>query len=356
MACASSSRSRWLALFVVSIHGCAAYRPPVLRPRATRLAQLRVRAAAVAVPKQPKTNSVGLLRRVRGSSATARAVFIPAFAVAVVAFQSFTYLCVETGHFLAALGAATNVGESMIVQQTPDVLGIIFSVFASNTFTGLYEQQELAHVAVYAEVSVARALLEQLVLVLGGPREPRCRAALAAYGRYLADLRLDVGDPRRGPAARLHLGAPAPRAAAVAAGEGRFEDPLEELLYATSVGLPSPHVYATVKDVRAARSRRLGAVQRKLPGLQFGMLYALGASLLSSFVITVAGYAPGASLAMEKWGFAVLAFALVTCLRVLEDIWSPTSGAYSVSRVLDTMLAGLESELEERLAEDDGGF
>ncbi|KAH8084427.1 DUF4496-containing protein [Aureococcus anophagefferens] len=128
----------------------------------------RVRAAAVAVPKHPKTNSVGLLRRVRGSSATARAVFIPAFAVAVVAFQSFTYLC-----------------------QTPDVLGIIFSVFASNTFTGLYEQQELAHVAVYAEVSVARALLEQLVLVLGGPREPRCRAALAAYGRYLADLRLD---------------------------------------------------------------------------------------------------------------------------------------------------------------------
>lgn len=355
MACASSSRSRWLAaVFVVSIHGCAAYRPPVLRP--PRLAQLRVRAAAVAVPKHPKTNSVGLLRRVRGSSATARAVFIPAFAVAVVAFQSFTYLCVETGHFLAALGAATNVGDSLIVQQTPDVLGIIFSVFASNTFTGLYEQQELAHVAVYAEVSVARALLEQLVLVLGGPREPRCRAALAAYGRYLADLRLDVGDPRRGPAARLHLGAPTPRAAAVAKGEGRFEDPLEELLYATSVGLPSPHVYATVKDVRAARSRRLGAVQRKLPGLQFGMLYALGASLLSSFVITVAGYAPGANLAMEKWGFAVLAFALVTCLRVLEDIWSPTSGAYSVSRVLDTMLAGLESELEERLAEEDGGF
>ena len=98
MACASSSRSRWLALFVVSIHGCAAYRPPVLRP--PRLAQLRVRAAAVAVPKQAKTNSVGLLRRVRGSSATARAVFIPALAVAVVAFQSFTYLCVETGHFL----------------------------------------------------------------------------------------------------------------------------------------------------------------------------------------------------------------------------------------------------------------
>ncbi|KAH8070423.1 glycosyl hydrolase [Aureococcus anophagefferens] len=353
MACASSSRSRWLAaVFVVSIHGCAAYRPPVLRP--PRLAQLRVRAAAVAVPKHPKTNSVGLLRRVRGSSATARAVFIPAFAVAVVAFQSFTYLCVETGHFLAALGAATNVGDSMIVQQTPDVLGIIFSVFASNTFTGLYEQQELAHVAVYAEVSVARALLEQLVLVLGGPREPRCRAALAAYGRYLADLRLDVGDPRRGPAARLHLGAPA-RAAAVARARA-LRGPARG---AALRDVRGPAVAPRLRDGQGRARRAVAApraVQRKLPGLQFGMLCALGASLLSSFVITVAGYAPGANLAMEKWGFAVLAFALVTCLRVLEDIWSPTSGAYSVSRVLDTMLAGLESELEERLAEEDGGF
>ena len=69
---------------------------------------------------------------------------------------------------------------------------------ASNTFTALYEQQEAAHLAVYAEVSCARSLLEQLVLVLGGPGEPRCRAALRAFRRYVGDLEQDVGDPRRG--------------------------------------------------------------------------------------------------------------------------------------------------------------
>ena len=123
--------------------------------------------------------------------------------------------------------------------------------------------------------------------------------------------------------------------------------PLDE--HYVSVGAPSPHVYETVKDVRAARSKRLGAVQRKLPGLQFAMLYALAAGLLSSFVVTTAGYARGQSLAMERAGFAVLSFALVTCLRVLEDIWSPTSGAYSVSGVLDTMLVGLEAQLDDLL-------
>ena len=153
---------------------------------------------------------------------------------------------------------------------------------------------------VYAEVSCARSLLEQLVLVLGGPGEPRCRAALRAFRRYLGDLEAEVGDPKRDPARRLGLGPPTLAAT-------RFADPLEELLYrrprrtlsvstelstssrgrgaaatrlrrnqprryASSVGPPSSHVYETVKDARAARARRLGALQRKLPGLQFGLL------------------------------------------------------------------------------------
>jgi len=109
--------------------------------------------------------------------------------------------------------------------------------------------------------------------------------------------------------------------------------------------------------VRPRRASRRGAgapgrgalrrLQRKLPGLQFGLLYALAAAILSSFVLGVAGYAPGQSVVFEAHGFGVLAFALVACLRVLQDIWSPTSGAYSVSAVLGTMTAGLEDELAE---------
>ena len=71
-----------------------------------------------------------------------------------------------------------------------------------------------------------------------------------------------------------------------------FRDPLEELLYASSVGLPSTHVYESVKDARAARARRLGALQRKLPGVQFALLYTLGGGILASFILAVAGYAP----------------------------------------------------------------
>ena len=127
-------------------------------------------------------------------------------------------------------------------------------------------------------------------------------------------------------------------------------DPLEELLYASSVGLPSTHVYESVKDARAARARRLGALQRKLPGVQFALLYTLGGGILASFVLAVAGYAPGVSVVFEAHGFGALTFALVACLRVLRDIWDPTSGAYSVSAVLETMTEGLEDELDALLA------
>ena len=40
-----------------------------------------------------------------------------------------------------------------------------------------------------------------------------------------------------------------------------------------------------------------------------------------------------------------MTFALVTCLRVLQDIWSPTSGAYSVNKVLTVMVRGLDAQL-----------
>ena len=129
-----------------------------------------------------------------------------------------------------------------------------------------------------------------------------------------------------------------------------FRDPLEELLYASSVGLPSTHVYESVKDARAARARRLGALQRKLPGVQFALLYTLGGGILASFILAVAGYAPGVSVVFEAHGFGALTFALVACLRVLRDIWDPTSGAYSVSAVLETMTEGLEDELDALLA------
>ena len=44
----------------------------------------------------------------------------------------------------------------------------------------------------------------------------------------------------------------------------RWQDPLEAIMWMTSVGTPSV-IYDTVKWLRQARGARLGAMQRKLP-------------------------------------------------------------------------------------------
>jgi hypothetical protein len=138
---------------------------------------------------------------------TAKRIFLPTTIISTIAYVAFAPLAQLT-HDVLGRKTAMLIGSSDLAKTVPGVLGLLFSVVASNTFTALYEQQEAAHLAVYAEVSCARSLLEQLVLVLGGPGEPRCRSALRAFRRYVGDLEQDVGDPRRGPAKRLTIGAP----------------------------------------------------------------------------------------------------------------------------------------------------
>ena len=61
-----------------------------------------------------------------------------------------------------------------------------------------------------------------------------------------------------------------------------IDDPLEQILYLTSVGEPSL-VYQTVRSLRQARSSRLGALQRKLPQIQIFLLWTLAAIVLFTF-------------------------------------------------------------------------
>jgi hypothetical protein len=332
---------RWSALLYAI--AATAWQPPLRTAKTHRAAKTTPRIVTVPwLPAaKPRPRREGTLAG--SATKTANRIFLPTTIISALAYVSFAPMAHLT-HNLLGRKTALLIGNSALAKTVPGVLGLLFSVVASNTFTALYEQQEAAHLAVYAEVSNARSLLEQIALVMGGPGEPRCRSALRAFRRYVRDLEQDVGDPGRGPARRLSMGAP------VYASRDTFQDPLEELLYASSVGLPSTHVYECVKDARAARARRLGALQRKLPGLQFGLLYTLGGSILASFVLAAAGYAAGVSMAFEAHGFGLLTFALVACLRVLKDIWAPTSGAYSVSSVLATMTEGLEDELDALLA------
>ncbi|KAH8092128.1 glycosyl hydrolase [Aureococcus anophagefferens] len=153
---------------------------------------------------------------------------------------------------------------------------------------------------------------------------PRRSRPTAATSRPAAGRR-DQGH-EHGRAAH-DLGAPT-TLAAVASGEGRRR-PAEELLYATSAGLPSPHARRAVATTGAPRGRGASAPSSgSLRGDVRGPR-ARGAAL--SRVITVAG--PRRARPRPWRGFAVLAFALVTCLRVL-GVWSPTS-APPASRAFD---------------------
>lgn len=93
----------------------------------------------------------------------------------------------------------------------------------------------------------AKSLLEQLCLI--GAGRPFYGAALRCMQGYVKDdlRRLDI------PPAELLSRKP-------------MNDPLEQIMLMTSVGVPSV-IYDTLKDLRLARAYRLGAMQRKFPSL-----------------------------------------------------------------------------------------
>ena len=202
----------------------------------------------------------------------------------------------------------------------------------------LYEQQEAIYVALYSEVTVAKSLLEQLTLV--GQGRPWYPAALRRMAEYLnSDLRrLDVS-PVEALSAR-----PA-------------EDPLEAVMYMTSVGVPSV-VYDTVKDLRQARGTRLAAFQRKFPVLGISLLYVLAALELFAFPLLGAGTAAISNapefssvsiLELQSLIFASVCGCVVLVLRIIQELWQSSGGVFNVDDVLQQMVAGLEDELELRI-------
>ena len=144
------------------------------------------------------------------------------------------------------------------------------------------------------------------------------------------------------------------------------DDPLEAILYLTSVGIPG-QVYDTVRSLRQARSRRLGALQRKVPVIHLIMLGILGIIMIGSFpvLVGVGTAASGVSSTLPSIGsglfnnvmtlqgglFGVATFAVVMTKMVLRELWRTKGGAYNVDAVLRVMVRGLQKELNERMSE-----
>ena len=145
------------------------------------------------------------------------------------------------------------------------------------------------------------------------------------------------------------------------------DDPLEAILYLTSVGIPG-QIYDTVRSLRQARSRRLGALQRKVPVIHLIMLGILGLIMVGSFpiLVSVGGVAASSSTAapitvgkslfnnvmtLQGGLFGVATFAVVMTKMVLRELWRTKGGAYNVDAVLRVMVRGLQKELDERMIE-----
>ncbi|KOO22419.1 hypothetical protein Ctob_000514 [Chrysochromulina tobinii] len=219
--------------------------------------------------------------------------------------------------------------DAQFIQNFLTVIGLLFSILAGNAYSALYQQQESIYFALFQEVSEAKSLLEQTTLVCQGrPFYPAALSAIRAYVKN--DLRrLDI------PPARLLSTRPA-------------DDPLEAIMYLTSVGVPSI-VYETVKNLRQARGYRLGAMQRKFPFLGIGLLYLLAAVELLAFPLLGAGTASIAGvLSLQSFLFAMLCGAHMLVLRIIQELWQSSGGVFNVDEVLQQMVFGLEEELELR--------
>jgi len=128
-----------------------------------------------------------------------------------------------------------------------------------------------------------------------------------------------------------------------------MEDPLESIMYMTSVGVPSI-VYETVKNLRQARGTRLGAFQRKFPALGIILLYLLAA--LELFCFPFLGYGTAnlqGMLSLQSLLFGLLSAGHMLVLRIIQELWQSSGGVFNVDAVLQQMVLGLEEELELRV-------
>ena len=182
---------------------------------------------------------------------------------------------------------------------------------------------------------MAKSLLEQVALVSQG-REILYERILTCVQEYVRDDLTKFNDIEP---SELISNRP-------------IDDPLEQILYLTSVGEPSL-VYQTVRSLRQARSARLGALQRKLPQIQIYLLWTLAAIVLFTFPLLGAGSQTIGGLGILKvqsWYLSFVVFGISITMGVVEELRRPAEiGAYNAQAVLNVMVKGLEEELEGRL-------
>lgn len=216
--------------------------------------------------------------------------------------------------------------------QFLSVMGLLYSLLVGQTYSFVYSQQEALYYALYNEVTEAKSLLEQVALVCQGrAMYPKVLRSISSY------VSNDLKNIRTNPAILLS--------------SRPVDDPLESLMYLTSVGVPG-QVYETIRSLRQARAARLGALQRKVPGIHMFLLWTLAAIMLAAFPVLGASTASGVYTVRTVEGclFGIMAFGITLTKALVGELLRPAGGAYNVDAALGVMVKGLEAELSERLS------
>ena len=263
-------------------------------------------------------------------------IVFPALVSAMVAFVLFPPLAIFLATLVnnAGVFAVLSQDSSQFVQNFLTVGGLLFSILVGQTYYFMYQQQESIYYSLFHEVTEAKSLLEQTALLTRG--RPLYAKLLNCISDYVDNDLKSLSTP---PSALL--------------ARRPSSDPLESVMYYTSVGTPSA-VYDTVRTLRQARAQRLGALQRKLPSAHIFLLWVLAGIELVSFPLlgagtqTIGGYN---ILTVEGVLFSIMTFGIVLTLRTIGELWEGRGGVYNVDGLLNVMVGGLEEELKERCVE-----
>ena len=265
-------------------------------------------------------------------------VGIPGLFISASANIAYPTVAIALANMINDSGVFAVVAQdaSQYIQNILTTSGLMFSIIAGQTYYFMYQQQEAIYLALFEEVTVAKSLLEQVALVSQG-RQLLYEKLLSCVQQYVEDdlTKFDDIEP-----AGLLSSRP-------------IDDPLQEILYLTSVGEPSI-VYQTVRSLRQARAYRLGALQRKLPQIHMVLLWTLAGIVLFTFPLLGAGVQTIGGmgiLTVQSWYLSFIVFGICVVMGLVNELRKPSEiGAYNAGTVLDVMIAGLEEELELRLS------
>ncbi|GAX11878.1 hypothetical protein FisN_20Lh064 [Fistulifera solaris] len=265
-------------------------------------------------------------------------VVLPSLGLAASAKVTYSAIAMVLANWIDDSGVFAVVAQdaSQFIQNILTTSGLVFALLLGQTYYFMYQQQEAIYLALFAEVTMAKSLLEQIALVSQGRKELYSRMLFCMHTYVHEDLtQFTTADPA------VMISAPP------------SDDPLEDILYLTSVGEPSI-IYQTVRSLRQARAQRLGALQRKLPELHMPLLWTLFAIVLFTFPLLGAGSQTiGGSeiLAVQSWYLSFLVFGMGLTIGVVNELQRPSlRGAYNAQLVLNVMATGLIEEIDLRLS------